>query len=34
MSDALPVEADILLDVNDLVVHFPAGRRGLFGKPS
>ena len=34
MSDALPMAADILLDVNDLVVHFPAGRRGLFGKPS
>ncbi|MDB5656484.1 MAG: Oligopeptide/dipeptide transporter, ATP-binding protein-like [Tardiphaga sp.] len=30
MSDA----PDILLDVNDLVVHFPAGRRGLFGQPS
>ncbi|CAN5435899.1 ATP-binding cassette domain-containing protein [soil metagenome] len=36
MSDALPspAAADVLLDINDLVVHFPAGRRGLFGKPS
>lgn len=36
MSDGLPVSssADILLDVNDLVVHFPAGRRGMFGPPS
>jgi len=31
-----PVQAtsDILLDINDLVVHFPAGRRGMFGPPS
>ena len=36
MSDGLhfPPSADVLLDVNDLVVHFPAGRRGLFGTPS
>lgn len=39
MSDGLPIPVgattnDILLDVNDLVVHFPAGRRGLFGAPS
>jgi peptide/nickel transport system ATP-binding protein len=36
MSDGLHVSSpgDVLLDVNDLVVHFPAGRRGLFGKPS
>jgi peptide/nickel transport system ATP-binding protein len=25
---------DYLLDVNDLVVHFPAGRKGALGKPS
>jgi peptide/nickel transport system ATP-binding protein len=25
---------DVLLDVNDLVVHFPAGRTGLFSRPS
>ena len=25
---------EVLLDVNDLVVHFPAGGGGLFGKPS
>jgi peptide/nickel transport system ATP-binding protein len=25
---------DVLLDVNDLIVHFPAGRRGLFAAPS
>ena len=33
---ALAPEAasDVLLDVNDLVVHFPAGWRGLFGTPS
>jgi peptide/nickel transport system ATP-binding protein len=33
---AVPAEtrSDILLDVNDLVVHFAAGRRGLFGAPS
>jgi len=29
-----PAPSDILLDVNDLVVHFPAGRRGLFGARS
>ena len=35
MTDALPnASPDVLLDVNDLVVHFPAGRLGLFGKPS
>lgn len=39
MSDGLntftqPSATDVLLDVNDLVVHFPAGRRGLFGAPS
>lgn len=41
MSDGMsafmqPVQApsDILLDVNDLVVHFPAGRRGMFGASS
>jgi peptide/nickel transport system ATP-binding protein len=39
MSDGLPIPVgvatnDILLDVNDLVVHFPVGRRGLFGAPS
>jgi peptide/nickel transport system ATP-binding protein len=36
MSDAqpIPVQPDVLLDVNDLVVHFPAGRRGMFGSPS
>jgi peptide/nickel transport system ATP-binding protein len=27
-------QPDVLLDVNDLVVHFPAGRRGLFGARS
>ena len=35
MSDALPITTpDVLLDVNDLVVHFAAGRRGMFGPPS
>jgi peptide/nickel transport system ATP-binding protein len=41
MSDGLPeftpaatAPSDILLDVNDLVVHFPAGRRGMFGPQS
>lgn len=35
MSDRLDLRSsDVLLDVNDLVVHFPAGRRGLFGPPS
>jgi peptide/nickel transport system ATP-binding protein len=38
MSDGLNIRlrppADVLLDVNDLVVHFPAGRRGMFGPPS
>ncbi len=41
MSDGMsefaqPVKAapDTLLDVNDLVVHFPAGRRGMFGPSS
>ena len=36
MSDGLPFSppADVLLDVNDLVVHFPAGRRSLLGAPS
>lgn len=36
MSDGLPFSppADVLIDVNDLVVHFPAGRRGLFGARS
>ena len=35
MTDALPAQApDVLLDVNDLVVHFPAGRRRLLGAPS
>jgi peptide/nickel transport system ATP-binding protein len=35
MTDASPAQApDVLLDVNDLVVHFPAGRRGLLGAPS
>ena len=36
MSDGLPFvpPAEVLLDVNDLVVHFPAGRRGMFGPPS
>jgi peptide/nickel transport system ATP-binding protein len=31
---ASPAAPDYLLDVNDLVVHFPAGRKGAFGKPS
>jgi peptide/nickel transport system ATP-binding protein len=30
----ISASADVLLDVNDLVVHFPAGRRGMFGPPS
>lgn len=39
MSDGLDIAATnaaatVLLDVNDLVVHFPAGRRGMFGPPS
>ncbi|RYX91931.1 MAG: ABC transporter ATP-binding protein [Bradyrhizobiaceae bacterium] len=39
MSDGLdivttPASTEVLLDVNDLVVHFPAGRRGMFGPPS
>ncbi len=40
MSDGLnvfaqPTSSEVLLDVHDLVVHFPAGRRGgLFGAPS
>ena len=33
-APSLPAAPDILLDVNDLVVHFPAGRRGMFGPPS
>ncbi|CCE10840.1 oligopeptide transporter subunit; ATP-binding component of ABC superfamily [Bradyrhizobium sp. STM 3843] len=31
---ASPAAPDHLLDVNDLVVHFPAGRQGPFGKTS
>ena len=31
---ASPAAVDYLLDVNDLVVHFPAGRQGPFGKTS
>jgi peptide/nickel transport system ATP-binding protein len=41
MSGGLPAftrpaedRTDVLLDVNDLVVHFPAGRRGILGPPS
>lgn len=37
MSDGINMvtpPTDVLLDVNDLVVHFPAGRRSLFGPPS
>jgi peptide/nickel transport system ATP-binding protein len=39
MSDGLnvfaqPTLSEVLLDVHDLVVHFPAGRRGLFSAPS
>ena len=31
---ASPAEPDYLLDVNNLVVHFPAGRKSALGKPS
>src|SRR5436305_1026101 len=41
MSGGLPAftspaedRTDVLLDVNDLVVHFPAGRRRILGPPS
>lgn len=39
MSDGLNAfvqskASDVLLDVHDLVVHFPVGRRGLFNAPS
>ncbi len=39
MSDGLNAvvqsgTSNVLLDVHDLVVHFPAGRRGFLGKPS
>lgn len=31
---ASPDASDVVLDVNDLVVHFPAGRKTVLGKPS
>jgi peptide/nickel transport system ATP-binding protein len=34
MALASQPTSDVLLDVNDLVVHFPAGRRSLFGARS